>query len=90
MTVFLRGPEIPEYVAKRVQDNERRYTTNNKVTMNWPDTKISQNANLFLTQFQQRYAAVFPGTEDTYDAYEKDIAMVSFFFKKNTMFQFKR
>ena len=48
LTVFLRGPEIPEYVAKRVQDNERRYITNNKVNMNWPDTKISQNANLIF------------------------------------------
>ena len=35
--------------------------------------------------------AVFPlGIDNTYDAYEKDIAMVSFFFKKETIFEFKR
>ena len=34
LNVFLRGPEIPEYIAKRVKDNERRYTTNNKVNSN--------------------------------------------------------
>ena len=35
--------------------------------------------------------AVFPsGNSDTYDAYEEDIAMVSFFFKKETIFEFKR
>ena len=28
--------------------------------------------------------------DETYDAYEKDIAVVSFFFKKDTVFEFKR
>ena len=40
---------------------------------------------------QQRQSAVFTSTlDDTYDAYEKDIAMVSIFFKKDTVFEFKR
>ena len=41
--------------------------------------------------FQQRQSTVFTqGIDDTYDAYEKDIAVVSFFFKRDTMFEFKR
>ena len=28
--------------------------------------------------------------DDTYDAYEKDIAMVTFFFETNTVFEFSR
>ena len=40
---------------------------------------------------QQRQSAIFTTRlDDNYDAYEKDIAMVSFFFKKNTVFEFKR
>ena len=30
------------------------------------------------------------GTEDTYDAYERDIAIVSFYFKKPTVFEYTR
>ena len=44
-----------------------------------------------IEYFQQRESAIFTyRMHDTYDAYEKDIAMVSFFFKKNTLFEFKR
>ena len=40
---------------------------------------------------QQRQSAIFTTRlDDNYDAYEKDIAMVSFFFKKNTVFEYKR
>ena len=40
---------------------------------------------------QQRQSAVFTSSvDDTYDAYEKDIAMVSIFFKKDTLHEYRR
>ena len=44
-----------------------------------------------MSLFQQREAAIFTTELDkTYDAYDKDIAKVSFFFKKATMFSYSR
>ena len=41
--------------------------------------------------FQLRGLAIFTAeVDETYDAYDKDIAMVSFFFKKATMFRYSR
>ena len=41
----------------------------------------------------QRDAAIFTATnnyDETYDAYEKDIALVSFYFKQPTAFEYTR
>ena len=52
-------------------------------------TEIRQN--LFHSIFQQKKSAVFAkGVEESYDAYDKDIAVASFFFKKHTMFQYRK
>ena len=43
--------------------------------------------------FQQRNSAVFRATnnlEDTYDAYEKDISIVSFYFEESKAFEYIR
>ena len=48
--------------------------------------------NFFLT-FQQRNSALFTVTNDaheTYDAYEKDIAIASFFFEEPTAYEYSR
>ena len=51
----------------------------------------SANVHTYICSLQQRQSAVFiSNLDDTYDAYEKDIAMVSIFFKKDTVFEFKR
>ena len=54
---------------------------------------VSDNRRRYTTNFQQRSSAVFTATYDvegTYDAYEKDIAIVSFFFEYPTVFEFTR
>ena len=51
----------------------------------------SANVHTYICSLQQRQSAVFiSNLDDTYDAYEKDIAMVSIFFKKDTVYEFKR
>ena len=45
----------------------------------------------FEVEFQQRESAVFTkDVDEGYDAYDKDIAVASFFFKKHTMFQYRK
>ena len=40
--------------------------------------------------FQDMEAAVTGNGEDTYDAYEKDIAFVTFYFEEPTVFEYTR
>ena len=41
--------------------------------------------------FQQRKSAVFRNdVDDTYDAYEKDIAIASFYFEEPTAYEYTR
>ena len=54
---------------------------------------VSDNRRNYTTKFQRDNSAVFTATNDvegTYDAYEKDIAIVSFFFENPTVFEYTR
>ena len=56
-------------------------------------SNVTDNRRNYTTNFQQRSSAVFTATYDvegTYNAYEKDIAVVSFFFEYPTVFEFTR
>ena len=86
--IVFSGTALPQYITNRIQENERKYAGTNKVSINELHLQYGVSA---ITYFQQRDSAIFTyRMDDTYDAYEKDIAMVSFFFKKNTLFEFKR
>ena len=53
----------------------------------------SRNSHKVLDLLQQQNAEVFSvrnGVEESYDAYEKDIAIALFYFKKPTAFEFTR
>ena len=80
---------LPQYITNHIQENERKYAGTNKVSI-INELHLQYGASA-IEYFQQRESAIFTyRMHDTYDAYEKDIAMVSFFFKKNTLFEFKR
>ena len=54
---------------------------------------ISLTHHFLTTNFQQQNSEVFSvrnSVEDTYDAYEKDIAIALFYFKQPTAFEFTR
>ena len=54
-------------------------------------TKKGNYGLYFEVEFQQRESAVFTkDVDEGYDAYDKDIAVASFFFKKHTMFQYRK
>ena len=55
--------------------------------------KYSRNYYILLKFLQQENAEVFSvrnGAEESYDAYEKDIAIALFYFRKPTAFEFTR
>ena len=55
--------------------------------------KINNVSNNFTRKKIQLQSAVFSASydlADTYDAYEKDIAVVSFYFEQSTVFEFAR
>ena len=87
-----RHSGIPDYVSTRIENNERKYAGNDKVFLEFFCWIIfSQCSHTYICSLQQRQSAVFTSSlDDTYDAYEKDIAMVSIFFKKDTVYEFKR
>ena len=89
---FFRNSGIPDYVSTRIENSERKYAGNNKVFLEYFCWIIfSQCSHIYICSLQQRQSAVFTSSlDDTYDAYEKDIAMVSIFFKKDTVYEFKR
>ena len=82
---------LPQYIINHIQENQRKYAGTSKVgIISWNEFHLQYGASV-KTYFQQRESAIFTTRmHETYDAYEKDIAMVSFFFKKNTLFEFKR
>ena len=90
---FFRNSGIPDYVSTRIENSERKYAGNNKVFLEYFAVAELSSANVhtYICSLQQRQSAVFTSSlDDTYDAYEKDIAMVSIFFKKDTVYEFKR
>ena len=91
-TISFSGTELPNYITNRVHANERKYAGTHQVyTLVLHITCAYWCTSSVFPCFQQRQSAIFTTRlDDNYDAYEKDIAMVSFFFKKNTVFEFKR
>ena len=67
-----------------------------RMGMDVPDyvhMNVSDNRRNYTTNAFQKSSAVFTATYDvegTYDAYEKDIAIVSFFFEYPTVFEYTR
>ena len=65
-----------------------------------PNIRCSYYASLYITRWHKRFnftfqqsSAIFTATknvQETYDAYEKDIAIVSFYFKQPTAFEYTR
>ena len=54
---------------------------------------VSDNRRNYTTNAFQKSSAIFTATYDidgTYNAYEKDIAIVSFFFEYPTVFEYTR
>ena len=89
--IFHSGTMLPQYIINHIQENQRKYAGTSKVGIICLNEFHLQHGASVNTYFQQRESAIFTSRmHDTYDAYEKDIAMVSFFFKKNTLFEFKR
>ena len=83
---FLVLQEVPSYISDKIKNNRRRYARTNRVE----NMNTNQMTSLHSI-FQQKKSAVFAkGVEESYDAYDKDIAVASFFFKKHTMFQYKK
>ena len=64
--------------------------------MDVPDyvsANVSDNRRNYTTNAFQKSSAIFTATYDiegTYNAYEKDIAIVSFFFEYPTVFEYTR
>ena len=74
-----------------MKSNRRIYTSNDRVRIYF---KFIMLAILSRRRaMQQRNSAVFTATnkvDDTYDAYERDIAIVSFYFEYPTAFEYIR
>ena len=90
-TISFSGTDLPNYITDRVHANERKYAGTHQVYIFTLCIICAFRGPLVFPCLQQRQSAIFTTRlDDNYDAYEKDIAMVSFFFKKNTVFEFKR
>ena len=78
-------------MSNSVKSNRRIYTSNDRVRIYF---KFIMLAILSRRRgMQQRNSAVFTATnklDDTYDAYERDIAIVSFYFEYPTAFEYIR
>ena len=91
MKIFFSASDgtIPSYVTDQVEDNRRTYTTPARVNVHYQTTCYHM---LLFTKFQKA-SAIFTATknvDETYDAYERDIAIVSFYFKQPTAFEYTR
>lgn len=65
---------VPTYVNGKFSSNMRKATGS-------PDMLDNTKQRIFTKLYKE---------EDEYDAYEKDIAAVTFFFESNTAFEFER
>ena len=84
--------KVPGYIEKKMTGNRRTYTTTEKVSISliFKCFVIKQHVASFM---QQRNSALLGDSDimdDTYDAYEKDIAVVSFYFEHPTVFEYAR
>ena len=82
---------VPTYVSSEVEDNRRTYTSTSQVYHKyklWSKLQYHECSNGVIFQ-----TGIFTATNDvteTYDAYERDIAIVSFYFKLPTAFEYTR
>ena len=85
------GEDIPSYVSSIAKDNRRKYT--NLARVMYKSSNFSLSHHVPTPNFQQQDSEVFSvrnSVEETYDAYEKDIAIALFYFKQPTAFEFTR
>ena len=84
---------VPSYIKDIVKDNRRTYASVAQVCIQILDNYQVSKCQLKDMTNSQRDAAIFTATnnyDETYDAYEKDIALVSFYFKQPTAFEYTR
>ena len=74
MQSFADAEKIPKYVKDKFISNMRLATGTSSAT-------DPHKHRIFTTSFKEN---------EQYDAYEKDIAVVTFFFESNTVFEFER
>ena len=78
-------------MSNSVKSNRRIYTSNDRVRIYFKFIMLAILSR--RCTMQQRNSAVFTATnklDDTYDAYERDIAIVSFYFEYPTAFEYIR
>ena len=83
---------LPDYVLEKVVDNRRRLLTTARVLFSL-DQAPHKSRLMKNSLPKQRNSALFTATndaQDTYDAYEKDIAIASFFFEEPTAYEYSR
>ena len=79
---------VPTYVSDQVEDNRRTYTSTTQVHANSKD--LPHLLITFCMTFQTGIFTATNNVDETYDAYERDIAIVSFYFKLPTAFEYTR
>ena len=80
---------MPHYVSEKVKDNRRRFATTAKVQFVVADV----SAYHLIFQFQQQDSVLFTvrnGVDGAYDAYQKDIAIASFYFEEPMAYEYTR
>ena len=80
--------ELPEHIKKAVTTNERYLNWIWEITKNYPKEYLSRNL-YSKTEKKQVFANANKG-KNNYDAYEKDVAIVNFYFQSSTCFEFVR
>ena len=71
--------EVPAYLESLVNNSNKRFFADNQGSAN----QVFSAANVDINEFGEK-------VPKSYDAYEKDIAMVTFFFETNTVFEYSR
>ena len=79
--------EVPLYVSDKVKDNRRKLPNYAKVLLVFENVCMMGNGHTFLNAFQQHNSY---GNDGTYDAYEKDIAVATFYFEEPMVFEYTR
>ena len=84
--------EIPDYIRQKVKSQFREFAGTFKV-QNYLELMIKYLSFVILDDTIAAGIPVFQATNTKspkYDAYEKDIAMVTFFFESSTVFEYAR
>ena len=80
---------VPDYIAGAVRTNKRSYSRSPEVGFGSDDFNFS----LLRVRFQINpdiFSASYDDASMTYDAYERDIALVTFYFDTDTVFEYTR